>query len=138
MRIIKRDELLKCPIGTIFTEYNETVETEVIMDRLRILTNVSKEEEPFMCREVYLVPSLQYTDRGEQEREAHWVAYDIAGDIGEYQQDDQFVVFNRMEIVKMIELLVWALIGCEAPEDMDVDFLTDEFNPSSVVTPQED
>ena len=109
MTIISRDELKEYPIGTVFMLY----EPEVIDNEVHIKTDGQG------FSEMSLTPcewNYNYTDKNSMF--VNWATTDAT--IGDYDKDQKFVVFSKTEVQHMINILMWALSGCESNLDEDL------------------
>lgn len=106
MRILTKEQLLKEPSGTVYAEYV----SEFIKENLHIKVGNN-------CN-LDLVPTYEYGTEKDIHRQTNWSTDDL-NIIADYDKNQLFAVFNKSEVIKMINCLSWALSGCDGYFDMD-------------------
>lgn len=104
MKIITKKELLNKPSGTVYARYiPETINSELHIK----ISNICNLD---------LIPSFEFGSNSE--RATNWSTDDLSIQ-ADYDEDELFAVFNKAEVMKMINCLSWALCKCNAPFNMD-------------------
>lgn len=115
MRIVNFEEFCRMPAGTIFAPYTPCV----LEERLAIKTDTGKDRDdcfwshPFngvMPLEPWLGTDCGVFSIGDT-ADAEFGIYD--GDNNDYRDYDMFLVFDEVDIDRLIEVLMWAKNGCE-------------------------
>ena len=65
-----------------------------------------------------LIPTHDYGTGKDVNRQTNWSTDDL-NIIADYGKNQLFAVYNKSEIMKMINCLSWALSGCDGYFDMD-------------------
>lgn len=115
MRILTKEELLKAPPGTVYSPYLP----DVIDGKIHIKVDNT-------CN-LEIIPNHEWGDINDTYRATNWATDDLSIQ-ADYDANDLFAVFNKAEIMKMIDCLAWALSGCDAPFNMD-----EVFYPSGII-----
>lgn len=106
MRILTREQLLKEPSGTVYTTYiTNYVDGEL---HIKVGNNCNLE----------LIPTYEYGTDKDVNRQTNWSTDDL-NIIADYDKNQLFAVYNKSEVMKMINCLSWALSGCDGYFDMD-------------------
>nr|DAR20217.1 MAG TPA: hypothetical protein [Caudoviricetes sp.] len=106
MRILTREQLLGEPSGTVYAEYV----LDFIKEDLHIKVGNN-------CN-LNIIPTHEYGTEKDVNRQTNWSTDDL-NIIVDYDKNQLFAVFNKSEIMKMINCLSWALSGCDGYFDMD-------------------
>lgn len=109
MDIITKEQLSYMPNGTVYTLYNPG---EIDGD-IRIITGRHKDK-PGFNGVIYIVPSFQWKIKN-SERITNWCLTDETE--YDYDEDQLFAVFTKIEVQYMINVLMWALAGCSYPDN---------------------
>lgn len=102
MKIINRKQLSQMPNGTVFMLYSP----KVLGDEIHIITGKFIDEDGYNG-EISLTP---YFDINDIEC-TNWRSNDTTD--WEYDDNQLFAVFSKLEIQIMIQILQWSLTGCE-------------------------
>lgn len=106
MRILTKEQLLKEPSGTVYAEYV----SDFIKEDLHIKVGNN-------CN-LNIIPTHEYSTEKDANRQTNWSTDDL-NIIADYDKNQLFAVFNKSEVMKMINCLLWALSGCDGYFDMD-------------------
>ena len=106
MRILTKEQLLKEPSGTVYATYV----SDFINENLHVKVGNN-------CN-LDLVPAYEYGTKKDIHRQTNWSTDDL-NIIADYNKNQLFAVFNKSEVMKMINCLSWALSGCDVYFDMD-------------------
>lgn len=110
MRIMTRDELAAMPAGTVFVRYpldGNNDEIRIKMGNLRAKYN--DYDEDTWNAELTLIPFDRKID--DKTCALQWCTVDNAKH--DYDWNQRFGVFSKLEIQQMINCLTWALSDCE-------------------------
>lgn len=106
MKIITKEEMLNAPSGTVYTCYTPDVADGML--HIKVDNNCNLD----------LIPTFEFGDRDNLCRATNFATDDLNIKI-DYAENELFAVFNKTEIMKMINCLSWALTDCKAAFDMD-------------------
>ncbi len=106
MRIITKEGLLKEPTGTVYARYIPDIVDGELHIKVGDICNLD------------LIPTYECGSKEDLHRATNWSTDDLSIQ-ADYDEDDLFAVFNKAEIIKMINCLSWALSGCDAAFNMD-------------------
>lgn len=117
MKIVNYEEFIRMPAGTIFAPY----EPCIFKEELAIKTDTGEEHDiPFygkrwcfngvMPLRPWLGDCCTLYSAGDQE-DASFEIYD--GDHNDYDNDGLFAILEEQDVKKLIDILQWALKGCE-------------------------
>lgn len=120
MKIVNYDEFVRMPAGTIFAPYKP----HIFQEEFGIKTNTGEEYNSPYCGKIWcftgVMPLQPWLDDysgllcpGTQE-DASFEIYD--GDQNDYDKDGMFAVLEERDIKKLIDILQWALKGCEGEQ----------------------
>lgn len=123
MQILTKAEFLHCPNGTVFAEWVPSMMTSQIKIKTGYYESKSPDfKGPHWNGELSLEPFMQ-KECGEIS--TNWCTFDGAD--ADYDEDQLFAVFNKSEVMQMINCLTWALTGCEGYFDEDVNYESNGF-----------
>lgn len=92
MRILTKEQLLKDPSETVYAEYA----SEFIKENLHVKVGNN-------CN-LDLVPAYEYGTKKDIHRQTNWSTDDL-NIVADYDKNQLFAVFNKSEIMKMINCL---------------------------------
>lgn len=107
MRILTREQLLNEPSGTVYTTYMPDFYTNGEL-HIKVENNCNLE----------LLPTHEFGTEKDVNRQTNWATDDL-NIIADYDKSQLFAVFNKSEVMKMINCLSWALSGCDGFFNMD-------------------
>ena len=107
MRILTREQLLNEPSGTVYTTYMPDLYTGGEL-HIKVENNCNLE----------LLPMHEFGTENDVNRQTNWATDDL-NIIADYDKNQLFAVFNKSEVMKMINCLSWALSECDGYFDMD-------------------
>lgn len=129
MRIINKKELSKMPNGTVFMLYSP----EVLDDEIHIITGKHKDRDGYNG-EINLTPNFNFKDiEYDDFRVTNWCTTDSTD--WEYDDNQLFAVFSKLEIQIMIQILQWALTGCD---NNGMDWFEDSYFYDNNVIPEKE
>lgn len=106
MKIVTKEEMLKEPFGTVYTCYTPDVVDGML--HIKVDTNCNLD----------LIPTFEFGDRDDLCRATNFATDDLNIEV-DYDKNELFAVFNKTEIMKMINCLSWEISGCDAAFNMD-------------------
>lgn len=109
MQIINREQLSQMPNGAVFMLYTP----EVLDGEIHIITGRHKDRIGYNG-EITLTPHFSYEESGiksNDDRITNWATIDTTD--FDYNEDQLFAVFSKLEVQIMIQILQWALNNCE-------------------------
>ncbi len=120
MKIVDLESFLRMPAGTVFAPYKPCVFT----DRFKIKTDTGSMVDPLFGEPFWgflgamsLEPDFKMSEEcghGPFECGKYKTEWCISDDsTADYLEEEMFAVFEPDEIVQLIEVLRWALRGCE-------------------------
>lgn len=122
MKIINRKQLSQMPNGTVFMLYSP----KVLGNEIHIITGKFIDEDGYNG-EILLTP---YFDINDIEC-TNWCSNDTTD--WEYDDNQLFAVFSKLEIQIMIQILQWSLTGCE---DNGLNWFEDCYIYNDVIIPK--
>ena len=113
MDILTKAEFLHYPNGTVFAEWTP----DVMTSQIKIKTGYYTDFYPHWNGELSLEP---FVEQECGEISTNWCTVDNSD--ADYDKDQLFAVFNKSEVMQLINCLTWALTGCEGYFDQDAVF----------------
>ena len=113
MDIVTREQLSNMPNGTVFAPFS----SDIFDGDIRIITGRYKDR-PGFDGVVYIRPNFQWESGDptkDSERITNWCATDETE--WDYDENQFFAVFTKIEVQYMINVLMWALAGCSYPDN---------------------
>lgn len=114
MNIVTKDELCKYPNGTVFMEYIP----DMTDGRVHIMTGSNGKDT--WNGEITLDPIWKYDKEDPRIIYTNWCTIDTA--YCDYDSEQKFIVFSKEEVANMINILTWALSGCDYSFNEDIWF----------------
>lgn len=118
MRIVTRDELCKCPNGTVFAEYTPNT----FIGDLHVMTGSNEIDN--WNGAISIMPFCVRNKNDKDDIYTSWMSSDDC--TADYYKSQLFAVFNKREIKQMIDLLIFALSDC-ADGSFDEDVWIDDY-----------
>ena len=132
MRIINREQLSHMPNGTVFMLYTP----EILDGQIHIITGRHKDRSGYNG-EITLTPHFSYKESGIDSKDDRIINWSTIGATDfDYNSDQLFAVFSKLEVQIMIQILQWALSNCEdngLSWFIDYYFLTDYVIPEKEI-----
>lgn len=128
MRIVNLEELGKMPNGTVFSEVNSTLFNKGIVgdmeiDGLNIMCGHDDKWNPVESgRFNGVLHMLNYVSLNKDSKGNTYIdsdyafnEYAVTDTTGiDYDEDSMFVVYDKTDVIEIINVLQWALTGCES------------------------
>lgn len=127
MQIINRKQLFQMPNGTVFMLYTP----EILDNKIHIITGRYKDKAGYNG-EVTLTPNFSHEETG-IDRITNWSSIDTT-DL-DYNEDQLFAVYSKIEIQTMIQILQWALTDCK---DNGLDWFQDYYFLDNHIIPEKE
>ena len=109
MRIINREQLSHMPNGTVFMLYTP----EILDGQIHIITGRHKDRSGYNG-EITLTPHFSDKESGIDSNDDRIINWSTVGATDfDYNADQLFAVFSKLEVQVMIQILQWALSNCE-------------------------
>ena len=136
MKIVTLKELMEMPAGTIFAEYKDYVYEDLYIKTADI--EYFKPGKPVRPPQMPVKPWF-YKIKGDERKDFFVTNWGTDDGFPDYEDRGRFAVFSRTEIRHMIDVLTWALGGCDGDINMDTWFGDDGkvYTEDEIVEPWE-
>lgn len=140
MKIVTLKELMEMPAGTVFAEYEDYDYGDLYIKTADIeYAMFGGKKKPVRPAQMPIKPRF-YKIKGDERKDFFVTNWETDDGFPDYEDKGRFAVFNKTEIRHMINVLTWALNGCDEDINMDAWFGDDGkvYTEDEIVEPWED